>query len=212
MRVGAFPSVASRRLPRLLSAFGRRYPGIELTLREGTDDEVREWLRARAVDVGVVTLPADGWATVRLAEDELCAVVPAAHALASAPAVRADHLAEDPFVMSLGGCETLIRAVLRANGVTPRVKFAVRDVDTVLALVAEGLGVTVVPALALPAALPNVAVLPLEPPIRRRLALAVRSRDAVAPAVAAFLDLARDGTGQVEPRRRGDAVDRPDQR
>src|SRR3954452_7942805 len=51
-------------LPALLSRFQEAYPHQELRLREGADPQIAQWLRRRAVDVGVVTLPKDGLTVV----------------------------------------------------------------------------------------------------------------------------------------------------
>ncbi len=191
LRVGSLPSVATRLLPGIIGAFQRRYPGIDLTLLEGTDQEVHAWIAGGVVDVGVVTLPTADVDAVPLAADDMRAVVPAAHPLAARPTVRPGQLAADPFVLSKGGCEPLIRSIFRAAGASPRVHYEAGDMGAVLALVREGLGVTIVPALALPSSPEGVRVLPLDPPVRRRLALATRASAGASPATAAFIQHAR---------------------
>lgn len=192
LRLGLFPSVAARLLPPVIGAFARCHPGVELVLREGTDDEVREWLRTSRIDIGVVTLPQSGLTTVPLARDALLAVVPAAHPLAGADAIDVARLATEPFIMSAGGCEPLIRGIFALAGVAPQVRFAIRDVGTILALVREGLGVTIAPALTLPPTLDGLGVLGLDPPAERHLALALRELDRTTPAVVAFIDVVRE--------------------
>ncbi len=197
LTIGSFPSAASRLLPALMGSFRNRYPGIEVVLVEGTDQKVHERIRSRRVDVGFVTLPAKGLETVPIAEDAMLAVVPAGHALANKEKVGVDELAVEPFVMSMGGCEPLITAVFRAAGVVPDIRFEVRDVGTILAMVGEGLGVTIVPELALPQnldSLSSVRALALNPPVRRRLALAVRSLATASPATMAFIEQAQRRT------------------
>ena len=194
LRVGSFPSAAGRLLPAIVGSFGRRYPGVEVILAEGNDGQVREWVRSRTVDVGFVTLPAEGLETVPVAEDEMLAVVPDGHPLSEEGAVEVERLAAEPFVMSKGGCGPLILAAFRSAGRAPDVRFEVRETGTILAMVGEGLGVSVVPELALPEAsrdLRRVRALPLDPPVRRRLALAVRSLESASPAAAAFVEQAR---------------------
>lgn len=191
LRVGSLYSVSTRLLPGISAAFQRRYPGIELVVFEGTDDEVREWVLSRAIDVGFVALPVEGVEVALVAEDEMLAVLPPAHPLHGETKVGVARFAADPFVMSKAGCETLIRSAFRAAGVTPRIQFEVRDVATVLAMAQEGLGVTVMPAMALPPDRRDFHALPLDPPVRRRLGLAARSFTAAPPAVLAFVEQAR---------------------
>ena len=197
LRIGSFPSAASRILPALMGAFNDRYPGIEVTLVEGTDQEVLEYIHSRAVDVGFVTLPAGELETVPVAEDELIAVLPGWHPLADTVTVSIQQLSEEPFVMSKGGCEPLIFSAFRLAGCEPNTRFEVRDMGAILAMVGEGLGVTVVPELALPRrseGLEDLCTVPLDPPVRRRLALATRSLDTASPAATAFVGLTRQSS------------------
>lgn len=194
LRIGSFPSAASRLLPALMGSFKDRYPGVEVVLVEGTDQEVHNWIRSRAVDVGFVTLPTEGLETVEVGKDEMLAVVPEGHALTSEERVSVGRLAKEPFVMSTGGCEPLILAAFRSAGCVPQTRFEVKEVGTILAMVGERLGITIVPELALPhdlESLPGVCALPLDPPVRRRLALAVRSFATASPAAAAFVEQAK---------------------
>ena len=95
--LGAFPSVSARFLPGLLRQFRQRYPGIDIILFEGTDEEVRQWIYQRTVDIGVVTLPSEGLATVAIARDEFFAVVSENHALSDYTQIQIHQLTQDPF-------------------------------------------------------------------------------------------------------------------
>jgi DNA-binding transcriptional LysR family regulator len=187
LRIGSISSVATRWLPGLLAAFQRRYPGIDTVVFEGTDQEVQQWLTSRTVDVGLLALPVVGVAFSVIGEDELCAVLPADHALTQQVAVRVEQLAQEPFIMPQGGCEPLIRHVFGVGGTAPNVQYNVREMSTTIAMVQEALGVTLVPTLALPQHLTNVQVLPLDPSIRRQLALAVLTFEQMSPALIAFV-------------------------
>ena len=113
--------------------------------------------------------------------------------MASAGAASLEELAAELFVMSEGGCEPLISSAFRSAGREPDTRFEVRDMGTILAMVGEGLGVTIAPELALPRhpeMLTGLRTVPLDPPVRRYLALAARSLEAASPAATAFVQLA----------------------
>jgi DNA-binding transcriptional LysR family regulator len=96
--------------------------------------------------------------------------------------------------MSKGGCEPLISSAFLSVGSRPNIRFEVRDMGAILAMVGEGLGVTIVPELALPhhpEGLAGLRTVPLDPPVRRRLALASRSLESASPAATAFVQLAQ---------------------
>jgi len=101
-------------------------------------------------------------------------------------------LAEEPFVLGGAGCDALALEAFAVAGLAPRVAYEVGDVPTMLALVAEGLGVTLVPALSIAGGVPGVVARPLDPPFPRRLALAVRDLEAATPAARAVLALAAE--------------------
>lgn len=206
LRVGSFGVSASRRLlPPLLEAFAARHPGVAVEVREGADDEVEAWLAGGAVDVAFVNLPCEAFDTVAVAEDELHAVVPAGHALARHARLAPGLLGGHPFVMTTGGCEPLIRAALAvgaqgaegeggAGEAAPAldVRYRLREVASIVATVGRGLGVAVVPRLALPdAPPPDVAFVPLAGARRRRVALAVRRAEAAGSPARLLLRLAQ---------------------
>ncbi|NEQ50564.1 MAG: LysR family transcriptional regulator [Leptolyngbya sp. SIO3F4] len=191
IRLGSFPSVTAHFLPGLLRQFRQRYPGIEVVLFEGTDDEVREWIYTRVVDVGTVVLPVDGLATVSIAQDESLAVVAANHRLAGHYEIHIRELSQEPFIMSKSGCKPLITAMFRQAKTTPKTQFNVIDLRTIFAMIQEGMGVTIVPEMALPSDCSGLHVMSLSPKQFRQLAFAVPSLDTATPAVTEFLNEAK---------------------
>jgi DNA-binding transcriptional LysR family regulator len=191
LRVGSFGVTASRRLlPPIIERFAERYPGIEVLVNEGSDDEVEQWLRDGSVDVASVTLPNDEFDVVPLAEDLVQVVLPASHPLAAEREVDARRLSEFPFIFGSGGCELLLRRA--AQGATLDIRHRIRESDTILSMVARGAGISLMPALALPDPLPDgVVTRPVHPFTPRRVALAVRKRDIAPLPCRAFLEVAR---------------------
>jgi DNA-binding transcriptional LysR family regulator len=187
IRLGSMPSVSLAILPTLLARLERRHPALSVTVLDGHDDELVSWLRMGTVDVAVVAGDHDGLALQPLVTDELLAIVPAGHRLASRAAVRMRDLAEEPFILTRAGCERLVLATLAAHGVTPNVSHEVSEASAILAMVGEQLGVSVIPALAAPSPPPTVALRSLTPRAERRLSLAVAPNHVPSPAVRAFL-------------------------
>jgi DNA-binding transcriptional LysR family regulator len=187
VRVGSVSSAASRLLPPIIKNFGTRYPGIEVVLIEGTDHEVRDWVVGSTVDIGLTAeLPRD-YDTIPVAEDDLLAIMPKRHRLAQSQKVTPADLADENFVMPNGGSESDIRALFAREAVVPRIAFSVRDPSALMAMVREGVGVSIVPELSVPSGERRLAIVPLDPPAKRRLC-AVTSRENLSPAAGAFLD------------------------
>jgi DNA-binding transcriptional LysR family regulator len=151
---------------------------------------VTDWLREGIADIAVQA--ATNWINgVPLAEDRMIAVLDHDHVLATQASVSLADLSDDPFILSDGGCEPLLRQMYKAAGLGLRPKLPVRDMATLLALVREQVGVTVIPELSFTDPRGLVAV-PVKPVTHRRLVLTTHSQD-VGPAAHAFLDLPTSG-------------------
>ncbi len=194
LRIGILPSAASVILP-LIAGFRRRYPGVTVAVFEGTDQEVRDWIEYRTVDLGVVTGPCPDLEAVLLAEDEMLAVVPSGHRLASRKDITVPELADEPFLLSAGGCEPAIRALHDQHHVTLTPTSRVTDMATLLAMVREGLGVSIVPTLSLNPGYDGITALPLRPRAPRSLLLGARNAD-LSPAARTFLSHTHDADPQ----------------
>ncbi|MFI7129430.1 LysR family transcriptional regulator [Nonomuraea sp. NPDC050153] len=192
LRVGVIPSANVRLLPPILRRFGEACPQVRLTVMEGSDDEVLEWLETGAADIatvsaGAAAIPADAVARP-FAADRMLAVLPSGHELGVRDSVPVAELSRHPFIMSTGGCEPLITALARAAGAILKCHYRVRDTNSILAMVAEGLGVSIVPELSLPAHRPGVHAIPLDPAAERTILLALPADPL--PTATAFAELA----------------------
>jgi DNA-binding transcriptional LysR family regulator len=144
-------------LPRLLGAFRQAYPEVVLDLESVTTIRQTEALRDGRIDVGLMR-PAtpegartaagrtDGLLTRVVSNDPLVAVLPARHRLVRRKRIRLEELAEDPFVFytrsSGPAVHDTIVGYCRAAGFTPRIEQEAADVQTIVSLVAAGLGVS----------------------------------------------------------------------
>jgi DNA-binding transcriptional LysR family regulator len=190
LRIGSLPSLSAELVSPILARFHERHPGTEVELFEAPDEDVLYWIRTRSVDVGLIARnPADLDVT-HLRDTALLAVLPATHAEADRAAVPLAALELDPFVVPRNGFERVVAELFTAEGLAPRIEFEVSETSSAVAIVAAGLGVTVVPDL-LPDDVPPTAVLrPLDPPVVLPLGLAVRAESDAPPAVTAFVDAA----------------------
>ncbi|MHB8271822.1 LysR family transcriptional regulator [Bradyrhizobium sp.] len=177
LRIGSISSVAARLLPGPLAEFRRLYPGISVELIEGTDGEVGEWVENKVVDLGLSGETTPGLHATVIARDDFALVVGAKHSLAKRRGVRLSEVGHQPFLMSTSGCEPAIRRLFRKARIDPPIAFRVRDPAALANMVGQGLGVTIMPRLAIPAGIRSVVCLPIEPREKRRIvALTQKSR------------------------------------
>ena len=207
LRIGSFGATSSLNLlPAITARFRERYPGIELRIDEGADHEVVQWIRERRVDVGFLVLPDERFDTVPLVQDQMMALLPRSHALAGETAVTLAQLCADPFIMSEAGCAALIEPLFANAQLKPDVPYRISQMITIFDMVSRGTGVSIVAEMALPRHLasqfPELIALPLDPPVIRKVGLAVRDRRQNTPATNAFLELARQMAPALAPGRR----------
>lgn len=187
LRVGAFPSAARVILPPALVALGRDHPGLELMVTELDPVDVPGALRGGALDVAltfvydyVPTTPDPALDSEPLLEEVVY--------LATSEPARAsiEDCHDAPWIAGTAGtlCHTLVLRACEASGFLPRIRHHADDFGTVLALVAAGQGVSLIPQLGAGDAPPEVTLTPLA--ARRRSSIAYRKGTRAHPAIAAF--------------------------
>lgn len=190
VRLGVFTSVAVHWLPGMIRSFQAEHPGAHLEMRNGDYHDVDQWLREGSVDLGFVTLPAPaGMRTIPLAEDPLVAILPRDHRLARLEQIPIEELGQDPFISLLQSSDHDIHRALDNAGVHPNIKFTTKDDYAILAMVEQGLGISIVPQLLIRGRGQNLAVRPLVPQASRTIALAIPEGEAL-PVVNAFAQTA----------------------
>ncbi|MGU9857263.1 LysR family transcriptional regulator [Pseudomonas sp. LF245] len=194
LRIGSFgPTSSNRLLPPVLARFRLAYPGIEVHIDEGPDRQVMQWLDERRIDVGFVVLEQERFDTFALFEDQLVALLPADHPLASRPAITLEALCDDPFILTEAGSAELVTRVFSSARLVPKVRFRCAQLLSTLEAVSRGDGVSLVAEGSLPqVAAPRYVARPLAPAIARPIGLAVLDRRQASPATLAFIELAQD--------------------
>ncbi|MFD4990184.1 LysR family transcriptional regulator [Streptomyces sp. NPDC058374] len=197
VRLVSFPSGSSTLVPAALAALRAAHPGTRVSLEEAEPPRSAELLRAGDCDIALAfryagaTAP-DEWddLVVRpLLADRLVGLVPEGHRLAESEAVGIGELAADPWIAGCPRCRRQLVEVCETEGFTPRIDFATDDYPAVLGLVAAGLGVAVLPALALESLRPKgVRSVVVEPAVEREIVALTLPDLAQVPAVAATLD------------------------
>ena len=179
--VAASPTVACRLMPRVVASCLRQFPLITLSLRDDVQSDVLRKVKSGEVDFGVVIGPfsSDELESEPVMTDSFCLVARRDHRLGRESAVPWEALAGERLVMLdyASGSRPIIDAVMHEHGVGAQVVQELGHSATVFGLVEAGVGVSVLPWLALP--LPadsSLVALPLEPRAERTVEL-VRRRD-----------------------------------
>lgn len=154
LTLGFVPSSSNEALPPILRAFRERFPSVELFLREMRPDRVVQRLHERQIDAGFLYLPLEdpSLEIECVTREPLVVALPEAHPLASEDRVELQDLAREPFVLPasyqrMPGLYGQVTEACRQAGFTPNaVQKDVWLMQTIVGLVAGGMGVALVPA------------------------------------------------------------------
>ncbi len=156
-RMGVIPTIGPYVLPRVLARLRRAYPDLRLYLREAQTDPLIDQLRRGELEAALIALPYDigGLVHLSLGADPLWVVLPPGHALAPAKAVSpGDLVGEELLMLEDGHClREHALAACHLQGVRVAGGFQSASLFTLVEMVANGLGVTFVPEIALTAGL-----------------------------------------------------------
>ena len=189
VRIGAFTSVAVHWLPGVLKEFQRDYPHVEFRLLNGDYHDVNRWLSDGSVDLGFVALPCElKCETITLMEDRLLAILPRSSRFASYPRFPLVECEREPFISLLQSSDHDARRALEAAGVKPNVRFYTKDDYAIIAMVEQGLGMSIMPELLLRGRHDDVLTLPLVPEAKRTIGIALPAGGHAGPATRRFCD------------------------
>lgn len=192
LRIASFGASSSLRLlPKLLASYQQVNPCVVIQIEEAVDSVVVQWLLERRVELGFVVLPDERFDALPLVEDELVAVLPARHPLASQSAISAMDFHGLPFIRTSAGSGPHIDKFLAAEGAHPKTLFRFEQLSSMMGFVAQGEAVTIAARMALPEAPDGVVYRSLKPRHPRQVALAALRFDKLSPAAQAFVDLAK---------------------
>ncbi|WDH32803.1 LysR family transcriptional regulator [Pseudomonas chlororaphis] len=193
LRIGSFgPTSSMKLLPAILQRYRQAHPGIEVHIDEGPDRQVLQWLEERRIDVGFVVLPQERFDCFALVEDQMVALIPSQHALASKDSLSLAELCNDPFILTEAGSAELVSRLFLAARLSPNIRYRSSQLLSTLETVARSEALTLVAQLSLPEASdPRYLIKPLSPPARRQVGLAVLDRRQSSPATLAFIEQAR---------------------
>ncbi|MFC9754231.1 LysR family transcriptional regulator [Streptomyces sp. NPDC056921] len=195
VRLVSFPSGSSTLVPGALAALRAAHPGTRVSLVEAEPPRSVEMLREGDCDIalafryGASGAEWDDLVVRPLLTDRLIGLVPEGHRLSRSTTVGIAELAEESWIAGCPRCRRQLVEVCEASGFTPRIDFATDDYPAVVGLVGAGLGVAVLPELAIESVRPKGArTVTVEPAIEREIVALTLPDLAQVPAVAATLD------------------------
>jgi DNA-binding transcriptional LysR family regulator len=204
VRLAAFPSASATLVPIAARMLQAAHDGVTISLVEAEPPEALALLRAGEVDVAVAFgYPESDLASthelevVPLLDDDLFVVLPAER---GARRIKLSALADDTWIAGCERCRAHLLHLAGQAGFQPRIAYATDDYVTVQGLVAAGLGVALLPSLALAAVRrDDIATVPLAKPAARHIAAVVPAGPRHPPAVSAMIGALRSASTTPKP-------------
>jgi DNA-binding transcriptional LysR family regulator len=212
VRMSSFPTAGASLLPPAVALFTQRYPDVELSFIEEDPEEAVPKLRAAELELAIVFEYHDlsepefdrlyeGVVLRHLIDDPMYIAVPRDHPAARKQRVRLEEFADDVWIQNdtRGACGRLHLAACMGAGFEPRIGYESDDYNVVQGLIAAGVGISLLPALALTNLREDIAVRSLgRRAPRRRIASAVIEGRYRSPATEAMLDILSEVAGRFE--------------
>jgi DNA-binding transcriptional LysR family regulator len=206
LRLVAFPSAGGSIMPEAVARFRDRHPAVEITLAPAEPDEAVDKLRAGEADIGLTIetswakIGDDSLTRTHLLDDPMYLVLPAGHPAASRKNIKLQDVSEESWILgsadaSCPDSAILIRAC-NAAGFEPNIAFQSDDYNAIQGFIATGMGVSLIPDLALTNVRKDVVVRSLGPkaPFRRISAITMEG-GFCSPAKQAMLEILVETTG-----------------
>ncbi len=193
IRIGTIASVSYQWLPDLVRDFQAVHPNVEFTFYQGDYSSIEEWIHTGAVDFGFVTPPAvSGLQTEVLAQGEMLAVLPPDSPLLEKLRIPMADVCGQPFILLEEGKYNEVLLAFEQYGLTPNIKFTIHDDFTIMRMIEKGMGISILSELMTQQAPYQIRTRPLEPPLRRTIAVGYRSKDRLSVASRRFMDFIYD--------------------
>src|SRR4051812_13905779 len=216
LRLAAFPTVGATLMPLAIATFRARHPDIELTVRQLEPEDSIPMLKAGELDIALTIEPSarpedqEGIESQFLLDDPMYAALPLTSPLATKAKLRLKDLAGEAWIGTTDSCSCgeLVRNHCIRLGFEPQITFESDDYLAIQGLVAAGVGIALIPTLALTTVRDDIAIRSLgnEAPVRQ-IAAATLPGAQRSPAARAMLEvLGEVATEYAEPKRHLAAV------
>ncbi len=188
IRIGTFESVSIHWMPQILKAFLTDYPNIEFEMIDGDYTQIEAWILERKIDCGFINFSIENPALkiTPLKEDRLLLVLPKGHPLEESSSISIREINGESFVLPGEGMNYDVGKLIGDYSLDLNVRYRTKNDHATLAMVANGLGISILPQMFLEEHSSNVVIKEFEECTCRQLAFATLHEGQRAPAVNIF--------------------------
>ena len=187
--IGTYSSIAAHWLPAVIKGFTKEYPQIEIHLMEGNWKENQEWMDTSAVDFAFVSRKKEvDYDWVPLQTSSMIAVLPSDHPMARQEAYPLKNCQDEKVILPTLSRDEDALELLERKHISPKMEFNSLDNFSALAMIEQGMGMSIMNNLITRNIKSKVIKLPLDPPQTIELGIAIPSIKNASPAARCFID------------------------
>lgn len=187
LKIGCFPSIAPKILTDIILSYQKKYPKIELKIFEGNYNEIENWVSTGVIDLGFSAISPENLDFIPLFQDDLMVIVNENHPFSLREKIYINEIEAQSYIMAKSGCDVLLKQIFKENDVHPNIKFEIEDNNTLLAMVSNGLGISIVPKIILNFKQEQLKALKLLPRVFRTVGILIKSHETTSPASLSFI-------------------------
>lgn len=186
--IGAYSSISMHLLPPVINEFQKQYPEIKIRLMEGTRHEVEAMLTKKMIDVAFYSYhePMEhDW--IPLQEDQMLAILPPDHPCANHASYPLKQCEKERFIMPALGKDDDVTELFERYALMPNITFTTLENFAVMAMIEQGMGISIMNDLITKKLQFNIKKIPLAPPQYITYGIAIDSLASASPAVKRFI-------------------------
>ncbi|WP_244835137.1 LysR family transcriptional regulator [Clostridium sp. BJN0001] len=179
IRIGTFSSVSCNWLPLLIKKFKKKYPYVHFHLMQGEYTNVDNWVKDGSVDFGFINPSAASkdLTVINLRDDEMLAVLPKEHKLCKKRKITLDDISKEPYILLDEGDISEPLQVFKEKNLSPNIEYKVYDDYTIMSMVENGLGVSILSNLVLKNHHQKIITKSISPKVVRTIGLVYKNKN-----------------------------------
>lgn len=194
LSIGTYSSIARQWLPAIIKRFQELYPNIKLSIHEGGVKSIEKWLHDGIIDIGFLSWRKNqNFKFITLSRDNLYVIT--SKAMEMLPSYREvfplKAFSEYPFIASKIGVDNDVSDAFETAGVKPDIRFSCNDEHTIISMVANNLGISLLPNMFLKGRENEINIIPVSPCAVRTLGIGVISEKNISVSAAAFIQTSK---------------------
>lgn len=198
VRIGLISTISTHWMPDIIHLMDSQYPGIHIELREGDYYEIEQWLLSGEVDCGFLNRTSSKqFEFMPLKRDPLLCIVSSASPLYDKEEVDLFEIKDAPFIMPSYKGQNDVITTFEQHGLRPNIRFHLYDEKGIVSMVDHGIGISMLPELAIAGLSDNVKALPLKQESFRTIGLSTKQK--LSPAAQKFVEVLKQWLATTNP-------------